>query len=59
MTHVYAYNFDSKKGSLLKLPMMRKKFDGFGSAHVDRRMMYADHYDIILWAYKNTRRSQY
>lgn len=59
ITHAHAYNFDSSEGFSTEAADDAEEVRWFWIEHVDRRMMYADHYDIILWAYKEYKRSQY
>lgn len=59
LTHAHVYNFDGQAVFDIEAADDAEEVRRFPVSEVTRRMMYADHYDIILWGYKEYKRSQY
>lgn len=51
ITHAYAYNFDGQPVFSIEAADDAAEVRRFHINDIDRRMMYADHYSIIIWAY--------
>lgn len=51
VTHAYVYDFDGKEVFDVEAADDAEEVRRFKVKEVHRRMMYADHYDIIRWAY--------
>lgn len=51
VTHVFVYNFDGQEVFDVEAADDADEVRRFHIREVHRRMMYADHYDIVRWAY--------
>jgi bifunctional NMN adenylyltransferase/nudix hydrolase len=51
VTHAYAYNFDGQPVFNVEAADDAEEVRRFHVNDINRRMMYADHYSILIWAY--------